>query len=239
MDGVRLAALYSYKPNKLGFCGPRSAENTNLLYEFLGGDESKKDRVRQYLAKFEGAFPYYKLIASHNSIEDPFNEKVVEAYWLGNVLLEKVTSGAIKRMIKKEFVGEGLLSLSQAERLIEKLPFGIKAHHSTHVFHVGSVTGRVVLKGKLLDMCRVCWGKVEKVQKNRIEVFYKPTVLTKERKELGFYRKDFVHREPKFVPKIKKGDTISFHWQEACQVLSEKQEKNLEKYTKHALSLLK
>lgn len=239
MDGVRIAALYSYKPNKLGFCGPRSKETASLLYDFLSGDESKKDKVRQCLAKFEGAFPYYKLIASKNKIEDPFNEKVVEAYWIGNVLLENVTSSDVKRMIKHEFVGEELLSVSQAEKLIEKIPFGIKAHHSTHVFHVGSVTGRVVLKGKLLDICRICWGQAGKVKKNKIEVYYKPTIITEERKELGFYKKDFIHREPKFVPKIKKKDIISFHWQEACQVLSEEQKENLEKYTKHTLSLLK
>ena len=39
---------------------------------------------------FEGAYPYLELIASENGIADPLDARVVEAYWLGNDLLEHV-----------------------------------------------------------------------------------------------------------------------------------------------------
>lgn len=238
MNGLKLALLYSHIPNERGFCGPQEKKIIDLLYGFLVGENSEEEAVRKHLSEFVGAFSYYKLIAAKNNIKDPFDEKVVEAYWVGNKLLEKVTSSDIKEMIEREFVGEGKLSRKQAQELINKIPFGVKAHHSTHVFHVGSVTGRIVLRGQLLDLCRVCFGVVGEVKEKRLEVFYKPAVITKETKGLGSYKKDYVRRDIKVMPKVRGGDTISFHWQEACQVLSAEQKENLEKYTIHTLNLL-
>lgn len=237
-EGIRLAIAYSRKPNERGFCGPQEDEAKLLLKGFLFGENEEEGRVRQILSGFEGAFAYYKLIASKNGIEDPFDERVVEAYWIGNELLENVASSDIKEMIRRDFVGKSRLTARMAEELAARIPFGVKAHHSTHVFHVGSVTGRLVLKGRLLDMCRVCSGQVGDIEDDRMEVFYKPTVITEKGAGFGTYKKDYVHYDRRLFPHVKRDDVISFHWQEACQVLSKKQAENLNKYTRHTLSLL-
>ncbi len=39
---------------------------------------------------FEGAWPYLSLIAAANRIDDPLDPRVVEAYWVGNALLDRV-----------------------------------------------------------------------------------------------------------------------------------------------------
>ncbi len=130
MPGLRLAALYGIKPFLLGFCGPQDTKNKKILLNFLNNKGTSIKEVRKILEQFEGAYPYYKIIAKKNGIKDPFNIRVVRAYWVGNKLLEKAG--------------------------------GFKSHHSYHVLVVGSITGRIVLKGKLLDLCRVGWGRAIK-----------------------------------------------------------------------------
>lgn len=101
-------------------------------------------------------------------------------------------------------------------------------HHSYHVFHVGSITGRIELKGELLDICRVSWGEVVKFNKNNVWVKYQPLVL-KPKRHLGKLKTIKIKRG--FLKKIKAGDVVSWHWKRGCQVLTDKQVENLKYYT--------
>ena len=40
--------------------------------------------------QFAGAWPYLEFIAGVSGIKDPLDRRVVEAYWLGNDLLERI-----------------------------------------------------------------------------------------------------------------------------------------------------
>ncbi len=206
MSGLKLAALYGLKPHQLGFCGPQDKETKNILFKYLKGGKTKEKRVRKILEDFEGAYPYLKKIAKSNNIQDPFNEKVVRAYWIGNELLEKT-----------------------------KNP---KLHHSFHILMVGSVTGRIVLEGKLLDLCRVGWGKVIelKAKSQKLKVEYQPLVGKKKLKLGRLIRKE-IDWNKNLISNIRIGDWISFHWNQTIEVLNKKDIKNLEKYTKNSLNI--
>jgi len=202
MSGLKLAALYGIKPHSLGFCGPK---DKGALLNYLKGKSASRQtgkKIRKILEQFKGAYPYYELIAKNNGIKDPFDERVVRAYWVGNKLLEKDP----------------------------------KLYHCHHVLVVGSVTGRIKLEGKLKDLCRVSWGKVEelKVKSPKLKVIYQPLVGNKLRKPV----EKEIDWDKDLVPKVKIGDWVSFHWNQAVEVLTEKDVKNLEKYTKATLKSL-
>jgi hydrogenase maturation factor len=195
------------------------------------------------LEAFEGAFFYYKLIAKSNKIKDIFDEKVVKAYWIGNNLLEKVKTEDLRKMIARDFSGPGLLSQKIAEKKAKEIPEGSKPHHSSHVLVIGSVTGRIKLRGKLLDLCRVGWGKVGKISNfqfpiPKLLIKYQPLVGKKVLR-LGKPIEKEIFWNKRLVPNIKIGDWVSFHWDNAVQVLKKKEKNNLNKYTNLTLKLLK
>ena len=106
MPGVKLAALYGIYPHLLGFCGPLEKSETKIILDFLSGFNVPEKKIRKILKEFKGAYFYYKLIAKSNKIKNPFDEKVVRAYWIGNSLLEKVKIKDLKKMIANDFKAE-------------------------------------------------------------------------------------------------------------------------------------
>src|SRR4030043_926519 len=114
MSGLKIAALYGIKPHTLGFCGPQEKSASRLILSYLSGKKISGKKIRKIFEKFEGAYSYYKLIAKSNKIKDPFNEKVVKAYWIGNNLLEKVKTEDLRKMIARDFSRPGLLSKKTA-----------------------------------------------------------------------------------------------------------------------------
>ena len=84
--GLSLFARYAYPPNLRGYCGP--ADHAMLL-EY--GSSGEIDEGLVELAKqLTGPWPYMTLIAEASGIEDPFDRRVVEAYWVGNSLLRGI-----------------------------------------------------------------------------------------------------------------------------------------------------
>src|SRR4029079_7379242 len=72
-----------------------------LLGEAAEGGDLR--RVRDLATGFEGAYPYLQLIAQANGIADPLDERVVEAYWLGSELLDRVPAVDFARSIERRF----------------------------------------------------------------------------------------------------------------------------------------
>lgn len=242
MQGLKIAALYSFPAFKLGFCGPRGKLATRVFLNFLSGKKNLEKKIRKILTEFKGVYPYYKLIAKCNKIENPFNEKVVKAYWIGNSLLEKVKINDLRKMIIKDFSGPGLLSKEMAFKKTKEIPVNSKPHHSFHVLIIGSVTGKVKLKGKLLDLCRISWGKVikktkVKSKKSKIIVKYQPLIAEKTI-QLGKLIEKEIIWDKTLVPKLKISDWVSFHWNHLVERINEEDVKNLKKYTQMTLRAL-
>ena len=231
-EGLKLAALYGIRPHQLGFCG--SQNKRGVLLNYLKNKNVPDKKVREVLKSFKAAYPYLKLIAKSSGIKDPFNERVVRAYWVGNGLLDKVKISDLREMIFEEFSRPGLLPKEIAVEKAQSIPEDSKPHHSFHVLVVGSISGRIVLEGKLKDLCRISWGRVEsKIKNQKLKVIYQPLVGNK----LGKPLKKIIDWDKDLVPNVKVGDWVSFHWNQAVEVLTDADRENLEKYTKLSLAL--
>lgn len=241
MSGPKIAAIYGLIPNQLGFCGPQQ----KLLKQFIVGKLSIPE-ITPVLEKFEAAYAYYQLIARKNKIKSPFNKKVVEAYWLGNKLLDKFTVNDLRNFITERLRQPGLLSSKDAKTRAALVPPGSKPHHSFHVLVLGSITGSVDFTGntKLKDTCRIGWGRIiqlktknEKRKTGIIIVKYSP-LTGKKFIQLGKSVKKEIIWDKEILPEIKVGDWISFHWNYAIQKLSEENIVNLHRYTQNTLDSL-
>jgi len=233
VDGLKLGARYSLPPCSLGFCGPKGSAETLLGY--IEGRRGKKE-IKKALMKFEGLYHYLSLIASENGME-PFDSEVVEAYWIGNELLENISIGRFRKMITGRFSGRGKLPVAAARKFASLLPEGAIPHHSFHVLYFNSITGRLPPSVGLLDKCRIGWGEVERIGKGNAVVSSSPLLLRNGSYLLGRERRKKVSLMYKGRPlvKAKKGEIIAFHWGLAVDVLTEKQRDNLMAFTSRSI----
>ncbi len=243
--GLLLCARYAVSPNLLGYCGPSKSSN---LIDHL--KENIADReVSHILSEFETLYPYLKLIASINKITDFFNKDVVEAYWIGNSLLNNISNKDYFYFLKELLRLERKLNKKNFQKLKEKiLIYSFLPHHSFHVFNIFRRTGKDPSFQTLETMneCRIGWGNVKEiitnkdsglsrliVESNKLKINNGQLVLAKPM--MKQIRLDF--KGKKLMKKIKKGDWVSFHWGYLCDVLTNKQVANLEYYTKGAIKL--
>lgn len=238
-QGILRCARYAFMPNKLSFCGPD--KNTELFYY------SSTSRVDQglnlILEEFQTLYPYLKFIARANKIKDPFDEKVVEAYWIGNQLLENIDKNKLYYHLLDDHQLKKKLNRSLLRRVIDKIPLGARPHHSFHVLNVWKRTGNFDIMHTLssMDLCRINWGKIKKIEKPNFIVEYSPLVFEKNRLKLGKSVSLKILSEINdtgFLKNPKINDWISFHWGFACEVLNQNQVDNLKKYTEESIRLV-
>ncbi len=223
MSGFKTAALYSFPPQRFGLCGMREKEGDELFHFLLN---EKVPKIRKILESFKGAFFYYQLIAKENKISDPFNERVVRAYWIGNELLEKVRISKLREMIEKDF---------QKPRLAKILPESARPHHSFHVLVAGPIEKTLELTEGMKDLCKISWGRVLKIADSKfqivnLEIEHQP-LLKEKHYFLGKPIKRKIFWDKRILPKVKIGDFISFHWDLALEKLSQTELRSLKKYT--------
>src|ERR1700720_3436122 len=89
-----------FMPNRLSYCGPVGDNRTLFDYGIAGQADGG---LTPLLKRFTGALPYLQLIARANAIPDPFDVRVVEAYWLGNELLEHVEVRQLYDAMRERF----------------------------------------------------------------------------------------------------------------------------------------
>lgn len=250
-SGLELAVSYALPPSRLGFCGPQEECNRQLLVGFAKGQNISQSKVRCVLEKFEAMYPYLCLIAGCNGIADPFDEKVVKAFWVGNGLLDKVGTEDLRRLITSDFSGPQLLLGEEAKRWASQVVEGMVPHHSFHVLFLGSITGRVKFTNALRDLCRIGWGRVIGMRheaggmRQELTVRYKPLVFDN-RVRLGEEVEKEIEWDAEIIPGVKvglpaealakEGGWVSFHWGQVCDILSEEDIANLGHYTKKTIS---
>jgi hypothetical protein len=252
--GPVLFARYAFGPNRLGLCGP---EDWRSLLELgaagLGSAEedglSPKqaldiDRgLRDLAAGFEGAYPYLELIAAAHGIEDPLDLRVVDAYWIGNDLSDRVDPVLMTRSIDARFRTQ--VHADTWKWLQGKPEAGARPTHAFHVFDVfpmvgtqrrGSVTDAV----GLMDTCRIRWGRVQEVTGDSLVVNAVPLGLVDGKLALVDPKVQTVRRwldGSGFVRDVEPGDVVSLHWDWACEVLSPTRLEALQRRTLHQLEL--
>ncbi len=243
--GLLLCARYSVAPNFFGYCGPD--QNLNLV-DHLKENVADKE-VDIILSQFETLFSYLKLISKENDILDPFNPKVVEAYWVGNSLLNKVSNSDYVSLLSEKMT----LTKKIGERTYNKIKMKVLdnkfyPHHSFHVFNIFKRTGNLVVNHTLetMDSCRIGWGRVEKYSNDKFQISNQSKIIVNT-KPLKLIDKKLLLGKPvikelkvdykgkSFIKNLKSGDLVSFHWGFVCDVLSAQQVKNLEFYTQKAI----
>jgi hypothetical protein len=190
------------------------------------------------LRRFSGALPYLQLIAGASGIADPFDDRVVEAYWLGNELLEGVEVRQLYDALLKRF-GKQLQGRAR-ELVLGKAPAGARPHHSFHVLDVHSRVGELEHSLETMDNCRVSWGRVLRLEGAKAVVERQGLGLQNGRLMLGPARRERAQRQVDgrgFADDAQPGDWIAIHWGWICEVISERQRRNLERYSLHHLRL--
>lgn len=234
LDGPQLFARYAFMPNRLTYCG---GEDHRALFDYCLAGVTDPG-LRHLLRTFTGALPYLRLIAECNAISDPFDARVVEAYWLGNELLQGVEARALYDSLRSRFGSQ--MRTRDAELVLGKAPAGAHPHHS---FHVLEVCPRIGWPQSLsfMDNCRISWGKVIALDGNTLTVEVMPLVIAGHRLAFG----KPVHRPINraldgngFVNAARTGEWVSLHWGWPCQVLSPRQVTNLEHWTRYHLDIV-
>ena len=220
-SGPALFARYAYPPNALGYCGPNDPQS--LLEAASSGGH---DRHLSHLARqFDGAWPYLELIAGCNSIEDPLDKRVVEAYWVGNRLTRRVAPSFLAASLDERFarrIGRRFEPCATAAFL------GGVAQHSFHVFAVYPWLGllRAGNEGaplEILDRCRIRWGRVQAVEDDLVTVTSRSLVFAGSRLTLGPERVEQARCSldgAGFVRDLSVGDVVSLHWDWVCDKLT-------------------
>lgn len=227
MNGTQLCCLFSGITNKLQYCGPPDSFKTFVEHVKTGEHE---DAVRQLLSRFEGLYPYLQFIAGKHSL-DPFDRKVVEAYWLGNELLDAFSAEEFRAFLPE--LGKRGLPASVVEELQSRVPDGALPHHTFNVLWVGvgRITDSVPTNVESMRQCMASWGEV--VETGELMTVRGPVL------ELDDGR--FVLSEQASVVKpgvvgVSVGDVVAMHWGEVACVLDAQQRQNLEKYTRKVIA---
>ena len=218
--GALLFARYAYPPNALGFCG---ADSPRALLEY--GDAHASDPGLAELARtFEGAWPYLTLIAGANRIDDPLDPAVVQAYWVGNALLDRVEPEALARHVEDRF--RGRIGRSWGH-VVDAVAAGAVPHHCFHVFAVypwlGLLrTGVVEEPLRVLDRCRTTPAVVASVNDDTARVFLRPLDWDGRTLELGpWTTRDVCWRADGLAfAAPSPGAWVSLHWDFVCDRLA-------------------
>jgi hypothetical protein len=235
--GPLLFARYAYPPNALGYCG---ADETRTLLEYGAAGVSDGGLV-ELARTFEGAWPYLSLIAAANRIDDPLDPRVVEAYWVGNELLDRVRAGDLARHVEDRFRGR----IGRTwRRVLEAVAAGAVPHHSFHVFAVypwlGLLrTGVVDQPLHVLDQCRTTPALVRSTDGDGARVLARPLVWNGTSLALGEWApRDVRWRDDglSLVAGLRAGDWVSLHWDVVCDRLTPAAAAGLDRVTRRVLA---
>ena len=234
--GPLLFARYAYPPNALRLCG---ADASKTLLEY-GDARDSDDGLAELARTFDGAWPYLTLIAGANAISDPLDPRVVEAYWVGNELLDGVRPEDLARHVDERFHGR----IGRArDTVVDAIGAGAIPHHSFHVFAVypwlGLLrTGVVDQPLHVLDQCRTTPAIVQAVGDETVDVIARPLLWDGRALRLGSgaartarWRDDGLA----FVRPLQRGDYVSLHWDFVCDILSAEEAGMLDRVTRRCL----
>jgi len=238
VDGILRCGRYAFGPNRLHYCGP-DANREILAYI----EENVSDPgLEALLRAFRTMFPYLQLIARANGIRDPFDERVVEAYWIGNDLLENVGKQKLYRHLAEGLEMKKKLDTRSFSLVEDKIAQGAVPHHSFHVLDIWKRTGHVPIAHTLgsMDECRISWGRVLEIDGPNIAIETEPLLLEGGKLRLGLAVRRRIRRSLESLSDIEQlepGQLVTVHWSVPCEVITPGQAAQLKKYTLRHLAL--
>jgi hypothetical protein len=240
VPGPTMFVRYAFPPNYHGSCGPPDSQS---LFEY-GSRQVVDAGLRDLARQFSGAWPYLRLIASATGVADPLHRRVVEAYWVGNRLLDRVGPRPLGDSMDERF---RLLTGRQFGKLAESVVAGGMPHHSYHVFCIYPWVGllgddrRHELALNVLDQCRIRWGRVSVVLPDQLMVESQPLTFEHGHLVLGPPRVETVKRTfdgVGLVSDFEVGAWVSMHWDWVCDHLTSRQLEALRHYSRLHLDIV-
>ena len=179
--------------------------------------------------------PYLEAIGRKHGL-DPFDRRVVEAYWLGNDLLDAFERRDFANLLDG-LVLRGLPRVL-AQRLAEHLPAHPIPHHTFHVgfVGVGNVTGHVRTTLSNMEACRPGWGEVVVADPGSLTLVTPSLTIEGEHLTLGAARREVVPYDPKVLPGVAVGEWVALHWHTPTLRLEPERLAQLRKYTELSLA---
>ncbi len=187
---------------------------------------------------FDGAWPYLEHLARMAGAASMMDPYVVEAYWVGNDLLEATDPTDFAELVMRSFAGHsgadwGALA---GEHTARPVP-----HHSFHVFAIYPWVNILRLTGaagalELLDRCRIRWGRVESIGNGTVVVQCQPLTWTGSVLRLGASRPEGAKLATGGQP-LHPGQWVSLHWDWVCDLLSATQLTALSDFTVRQLAI--
>jgi hypothetical protein len=222
-EGVKLAAMFSFGCGSLS----ENEEKNKIVLDFFQKKEPSPIREKQARQVMEGLstlFPYLSLIGKCANL-DPFHKDVVEAYFIGNDLIEKVPYEELLKLT-------GDLTKTRDPLVLSKQ---FKATHNSYVFCISPYV-KQRKEGVLvfMDLCSVSSGIVREVSKSErvpIALVERKTVKEQLVTEKMIYDKTT-------VGEIAVGSQVATHWRRVVKKINKNEAKNLEYYNKQALNCL-
>jgi hypothetical protein len=240
VPGPVLFARYAFPPNSHGFCGPPDSGGF-FEYGVAGRDDGG---LRAMARQFAGAWPYLELIAGATGLSDPLDRRVVEAYWIGSLRLDRVGIRPVGDSMEDRFRH---LTGARFPSITEGVLAGGVPHHSFAVLCIYPYTGLLTDGRKaphaltVLDRCRIRWGRVRAVQGDEVVVESRPLTWDGLALSLGPPRSETAVRSVDGVGlagALRPGDWVSLHWEWVCDRLTEAQVGRLHRYTARHLAIV-
>jgi hypothetical protein len=231
-DGVARCSRYAIGPNKLHLCGPDTSGEVLAYIRENAADEGLAQHLRQYRT----LYPYLKTIARANHIRDPFDARVVEAYWIGNELLEAIPAKTYFRHLVDVVELKKRYPPKRFREVEEKLRHGGRMHHSFHVLNLYRRTGHAQVDHTLetFAQCLVRWGTIEAIDGPMFTVRTNPLLVEGHQLVFGKPVQERVTRrlwDDGLLEDARVGDRISIHWNTPCEILDDRHVQSLERYT--------
>jgi hypothetical protein len=232
-------ARYAFGPNRLGYCGPDEVQE--LFEQATAGGEDAA--LRALARQFEGAYPYLELIARSNGIPDPLDDRVVDAYWIGNGLLDRVRPSQLGPSLERRF--KPRLRRDGWKWLATKPSAGAAPVHAFHVLDVfprlGLLrTGATDRAVEVMDSCRIRWGRVLERDGDWLVVSAVPLEMVEGRLTLAPARVERIRAwidGAGFVEDVGNGTIVSIHWDWACERLDRTRLAALRHWTERELEI--
>ena len=238
MDGVLRCSRYAFGPNRLHFCGP---DANREIWDYVN-DGFTDFGLQKLLQGFEALYPYLIHIATQSGISDPFDPRVVEAYWLGNNLLRRIEKRALHRHLTDTFRLQDKYPGKPFRDLETRIGEGLLPNHNHHVLNVPHAMRGATAEGDVsfMDSCRVSWGQVKAVSGPSITVEYEPLWRVGDTLTLGEpIQKKLVRRlEADYdFDMLTPGQYVSIHWDIPCEIITPQEVAKLRRHTFEAIHL--
>ncbi len=234
MQPIELLARHSFPPNRLHYCGGNDYSQKIKLF-VANKSPVLANELRTDYTTFQSAYNYLCAIADANKL-DPFDPLVVEAYWIGNQLLENVSRKQIADLYTTKFSNEQNLGKELASEFAANLPPTVIPHHSFHVLYLHFMTRQLKATLQNLENCLILPCQVADASHSSL-VVHAPSL---EHGEKGYFISSGKLKkiEKPFPDHIRIGDWVSMHWNTYCMKLSTDQKQRLEQYTQKNIEIV-